>query len=198
MKRAIYLLAAMFVAGPALAVKTGDTAPAFELKSSDGKTVKLGDYKGKTVVLEWLNHGCPFVKKHYQSKNMQKLQADAKKDGAIWLSIVSSAPGKQGHGSAVETEKMRKEHGSNATAVLMDEDGKVGKAYDAKVTPHMFVINKEGVVVYQGAIDDKPSTDLEDVETAKPYVRDVLSELRKPGGKIAINSTQPYGCSVKY
>ena len=157
--------------------QVGQPAPAFTLTDSDGNSHSLSDFQGKVVVLEWLNHGCPFVVKHYESGNMQKLQKDYTGKGVVWLSIVSSAPGKQGHMSPEDTNKTKAEKGSAATAILIDEDGTVGKLYNAKVTPEMFIINSDGVLVYAGAIDDKKSTDTADIAGAKNYVAQALDEV---------------------
>lgn len=189
-------LAALITASPA-APQTGQSAPDFTLTDSDGKTHKLSDFSGKVVVLEWLNHGCPFVKKHYDSGNMQKLQKKYTGEGVVWLSIVSSAPGKQGHMSPTETNKAKSEKGSAATAILIDEDGKVGKLYDAKVTPELFIVGKDGKLLYAGAIDDKKSTDPADVSGAKNFVAQALDEVLA-GKPVSQPSSTAYGCSVKY
>ena len=175
----------------------GQPAPAFSVQDSAGKTRTLDEFKGKTVVIEWLNYGCPFVKKHYGSGNMQKLQAEATKDGVVWLSVISSAPGKQGHSTAAQADENTKTHKAAPTAVLLDENGAMGKAYGAKTTPHMFVINPEGNLVYNGAIDDKPSADAADVEGANNYVMAALEQSKK-GEAITTPTSTPYGCSVKY
>jgi len=179
------------------AAPAGKAAPSFTLKDSNGRTRKLSDFKGRYVVLEWLNYGCPFVKKHYGSGNMQATQKAARKQGVVWLSINSSAKGKQGHSTASEANKLTKTNKAAPSAVLLDTKGKVGKSYGAKTTPHMFVINPKGVVIYNGAIDDKPSTDKKDIKGAKNYVLKAISQARK-GKKVSTPSTQPYGCSVKY
>jgi peroxiredoxin len=197
MKKTLACLLTLLVAPAAFALETGKAAPDFTAKASNGKTVKLSDYKGKTVVLEWLNYGCPFVKKHYESKNMQNLQKKYTGDGVVWLSVISSAPGKQGHADAKQAEADRAAHGSNATAILLDEKGEVGKAYGAATTPHMYVIDKSGKLVYQGAIDDKASTDLADVKTATNYVSAAL-DATKAGKPVAVSQTKAYGCGVKY
>ena len=188
---------ASFIAVAAAAPQVGKPAPEFTLTDSDGKTHNLADFKGRIVVLEWLNHGCPFVKKHYDSGNMQKLQKEYTGKDVVWLSIVSSAPGKQGHMSADETNKTKTEKGSAATAVLIDEDGKVGRLYDAKRTPEMFIVGKDGTLVYAGAIDDKPSPDPADVEGAKNYITQALDEILA-GKPVSEPTTTAYGCSVKY
>lgn len=178
-------------------VVNGQPAPDFALKDPAGQSHKLSDYKGKHVVLEWVNHGCPFVVKHYDSRNMQGLQKESVGQGVVWLAICSSAEGKQGHHTAEEWQKVNQEKGFAGTAVLLDTDGKVGRQYGAKTTPHMYVINPEGVLVYQGAIDDKPSTDQDDIPGAKNYVRAALAEARA-GKPVSQGQTKPYGCGVKY
>ena len=191
-------LALAVAAGTALAApEVGQPAPAFTLTDSNGQSHNLADFKGKFVVLEWLNHGCPFVKKHYDSNNMQKLQKEYTGKDVVWLSIVSSAPGKQGHMSPAETNQAKEEKGSAATAVLLDEDGTVGQLYGAKVTPELYVINPEGNLIYAGAIDDKKSVDPADVEGATNYVKRTLDEALA-GQPVSTPRTEPYGCSVKY
>ncbi len=185
-------------AGTALAApEVGQPAPAFTLTDSNGQSHSLADFKGKFVVLEWLNHGCPFVKKHYDSNSMQKLQKEYTSKDVVWLSIVSSAPGKQGHMSPAETNQAKEEKGSAATAVLLDEDGTVGQLYGARVTPELYVINPEGDLLYSGAIDDKKSVDPADVEGATNYVKQALDEALA-GQPVSTPKTEPYGCSVKY
>lgn len=179
------------------APQTGQPAPDFTLTDSNGQSHKLSDFKGKLVVLEWLNHGCPFVKKHYGSGNMQQLQKEFTGKGVVWLSIVSSAPGKQGHMSPEETNKAKEESGSAATAVLIDEDGTVGRLYEAKTTPHMFIVGPEGTLIYSGAIDSVSSPDPADVVGAKNYVKQALEEALA-GKPVSEPSTKAYGCGVKY
>jgi alkyl hydroperoxide reductase subunit AhpC len=197
MKFLIALLA--LVSFSAFALTTGDKAPNFTLKGLNPKMqdISLSDFKGKFVVLEWLNHGCPFVRKHYDSGNMQGLQKKYTGQNVIWLSIVSSAPGKQGHVDKDGAIKDKTTNKSSATDVLLDPDGKVGNLYGAKTTPHMFIINKEGTLVYQGAIDDKADTDKLSVPNAKNYVANALDELIS-GKKVTAHTTKAYGCSVKY
>lgn len=191
-------LALVIAASTALAApEVGQPAPDFTLTDSNGKEHKLSDFKGKFVVLEWLNHGCPFVVKHYSSGNMQKLQKEFTGKDVVWLSIVSSAPGKQGHMSAEETNAAIAEKGAAPTAVLLDESGTVGKLYDAKRTPEMFVVSPEGVLIYAGAIDDKKSTDAADIEGAVNYVKQALDEALA-GKPVSVPKTEAYGCSVKY
>ncbi|MBY0516972.1 MAG: thioredoxin family protein [Bacteriovoracaceae bacterium] len=187
----------LLISTSAFAVEIGNLAPAFVLPGASGKNVSLTSLKGKVIVLEWLNHGCPFVKKHYGSNNMQTLQAEAKSKGVVWLSIISSAKGKQGHVDQAGAKADMKTHGSNAADVLIDEDGTVGKAYGAKSTPHMFVIDAKGRLAYQGAIDDKPSTEQSDVKGARNFVRDAVDSLVN-GQKIMLPETKAYGCGVKY
>lgn len=187
-------------AGAALAFaapQPGSAALDFTLTDSNGKEHSLSDFKGKFVVLEWLNHGCPFVVKHYASGNMQKLQKDYTGKDVVWLSIVSSAPGKQGHMSPEETNATKEAKGSAATAILLDEDGKVGKLYDAKVTPELFIINPEGTLIYAGAIDNVKSTDQADIAGAKNYVAQALDEALA-GKPVSEPTSKAYGCSVKY
>ncbi|MEJ2544685.1 MAG: thioredoxin family protein [Calditrichaceae bacterium] len=172
-------------------------APDFTLKDYNGKAYKLSDFKGKYVVLEWVNFGCPFVKKHYNSGNMQALQKKYTAEGVIWLSICSSAEGKQGYYAAKDLADVTKQHGVNSTAYLIDESGEVGKLYDAKTTPNMYIINPDGKLIYAGAIDDTRSTNVEDVKTAKNYVSSVLDDCLA-GKSVESTATKPYGCSVKY
>jgi len=175
----------------------GKPAPDFTLTDTNGKTHALKDLKGKTVVLEWLNFECPFVKKHYGSGNMQKLQAAETAKGTVWFSIVSSAKGKQGYYEPKEMNEREQNAKSKATAVLYDTDGKVGKAYGAKSTPHMFVIDRDGKIAYRGAIDDKATTEAEDIPTAKNYVAAALEDLHA-NRKVATAETKSYGCGIKY
>jgi peroxiredoxin len=175
----------------------GSPAPALTLIDTRGKQHNLADYKGKYVVLEWVNFGCPFVKKHYESGNMQATQKKAVDRGVVWLSVCSSADGKQGHMEAADWNNEIAARKMASTAVLIDESGQVGKAYGAKTTPHMYIVNPEGVLVYKGAIDDKPSTDQDDIPGARNYVLAALDESMA-GKPVSTASTQSYGCSVKY
>ena len=177
--------------------EVGQPAPDFTLTDSNGQKHSLSSFKGKVVVLEWINHGCPFVVKHYDSGNMQKTQKSATAAGAVWLSICSSAPGKQGHQTATDWNKTNVVKSAVPTAVLLDEDGKVGKLYHATNTPQMFVINAAGLVVYSGAIDSIPSAKADDVAKAQNHVLAALADL-KAGRPVATPVTKPYGCSVKY
>lgn len=200
MLRSFITLCAVFLlsAGAALAApEIGKPAPDFTATDQDGKSVKLSDFKGKIVVLEWNNPECPFVVKHYSSGNMQKLQAYARGNKAVWLTVNSSAAGREGSLTADQAKAMLKEKNMSVDHYLIDPEGMVGKLYEAKATPHMFVIDAAGNVAYMGAIDDKASTDVKDIEGASNYVRAALDSLMasKP---ITLASTQAYGCSVKY
>lgn len=182
---------------PLWASKAGIKAPDFTLPDTHGNSHSLSDFKGQTVVLEWTNHECPYVKKHYESGNMQQLQAEATEDDIVWLTILSSAPGKQGHTSPEEANEIISKHGAKATARLLDYDGTVGRLYDAKTTPEMFIIDADGMIQYDGAIDDKPSFNPKSLEGATNYVTATLTAMAT-GNDIAVTSTPPYGCSVKY
>ncbi|MGH1456164.1 MAG: thioredoxin family protein [Alphaproteobacteria bacterium] len=179
------------------AAEIGEMAPAFTATDINGDEFSLEDQKGKIVVLEWTNHLCPFVKKHYSSGNMQTLQKSATDNGVVWVSIVSSAPEKQGSMSAEEAQALVIEKGANATTRIMDPSGAIGKMYDAKTTPHMFVISPEGKLVYNGAIDDNPNPDPKSIEGSKNLVMAALDDL-SAGRVVEIPRTAPYGCSVKY
>lgn len=179
------------------AVKVGEPAPDFAAKDSNGRAQKLSDYRGKYVVLEWHNRQCPFVHKHYASRNMQNLQKKWTAKGVVWFTVISSAPGRQGYMMPEEENAYVLKMGASPTAVLLDPSGKVGHLYSAKTSPHMFVINPQGILIYNGAIDDKPTTDLEDVSTAKNYVNLALEEATA-GRQVTTRVTRPYGCSVKY
>jgi glutathione peroxidase-family protein len=177
--------------------EVGKPAPAFTLPDSNGKKTSLSDFKGKVVVLEWVNFDCPFVQKHYGSHNMQRLQEKYVGKGVIWLSINSSAAGRQGNYPGAKVNSLIKEHKAHQTAYLIDENGAVGHLYNAKTTPHMFVVDKSGNLVYAGAIDDKNSPDEADIKTAKNYVDAALEEVLA-GKPVTTASTKSYGCSVKY
>jgi peroxiredoxin len=201
MKKQLAALAAVLtLAAPALRAadpSVGKAAPAFALADVDGKKRSLSEFKGKYVVLEWVNHGCPFVRKHYGSGNMQALQKEMTGKGVVWLSVCSSAEGKEGYMTPAEWKKAEAEKGAAPTDVLLDPEGAVGHLYGAKSTPHMFVITPEGTLVYKGAIDDKPTYDPEDVKGAKNYVRQALAEAMA-GKPVSEPETKAYGCSVKY
>lgn len=172
-------------------------APDFDVKDTNNKPVKLSDFKGKVIVLEWTNAECPFVRKHYDTNNMQDLQKKYTDQGVIWVSIISSAPGKQGHKTAGEANGQVKEDKSHPTHVVLDPDGEIGKAYEAKTTPHMFVIDKEGKIAYEGAIDDNPSSKQESVKSAKNYVAEALDAVLSDTS-VVTSQTAPYGCTIKY
>jgi cytochrome oxidase Cu insertion factor (SCO1/SenC/PrrC family) len=179
------------------AVTIGQPAPEFTLLDTNGDEHSLNDFRGEWVVLEWLNYGCPYVRKHYDSGNMQGLQQRYGELGVKWFAIVSSAPGKQGYYPPAEMNLRSAEIGNNAHAVLLDPDGTVGYMYDAKTTPHMFVVNPDGVLLYNGAIDDKPSSRATSLEGAHNYVAAALDEALS-GRQVSVSTSQPYGCSVKY
>lgn len=178
-------------------INPGQMAPNFTLPSFKGSQFELTKNKGSYVVLEWLNYGCPYVKKHYGAGNMQALQKEFTKKGVRWVSIISSAEGKQGYSDPETAKKDYKENGSFASDVLLDKTGKVGRMYAAKTTPHMFILGPDGNVLYNGAIDDTPSTDQDDIKNSKNFVRDAIN-LAMKGKKIPKAKNQPYGCSVKY
>jgi len=194
------LLAALLLCAvaPVLwAAKVGDAAPEFTAMASNGKTVHLADYRGKYVVLEWHNNGCPYVGKHYNSGNMQRLQKQWTSQGVVWLTILSSAPGKQGYVTANEENDYLAKMQATPTAALLDPTGQIGRLYEAKTSPQMVVINSQGIMIYSGAIDDKPTTDLQDVPHATNYVSLAL-EQAMAGKPVETAATRPYGCSVKY
>lgn len=194
----IILVCGLLLCSAAFAeVDVGKMAPAFSGIDLDGKTRNLSEFKGKLVVLEWVNPDCPFVKKHYDSKNMQSLQTKYTQKGVVWLSINSSAPGKQGHLTSTSGKQMISTRGAKPTALILDPHGKIGKAYEAKTTPHMYVIDQTGKLVYAGAIDSKSSTDIADIPNSTNYVANALDELLS-GKSVSVSNTRAYGCSVKY
>lgn len=176
---------------------TGRPAGNFRLADMNGKPVQLSDYRGRMVVLEWSNPGCPFVQKHYSSGNMQATQAKAKAAGAVWLTINSGAPGKQGHMTGPEARAWVAREKAVPTDYLLDPDGRVGRGYAAKTTPHLFVIAADGRLVYQGGIDDRPTADVADIKGARNHVLAAIAEV-KAGKPVSMAETRPYGCSVKY
>jgi len=178
-------------------VNVGKPAPDFTGVDSQGIKHSLSQYKGKTVVLEWTNHDCPYVKKHYNSGNMQTLQKNATANGIVWLSIISSRQGKQGHVSGEQANQLTQSRNAAPTAVILDETSEIGLLYGAKTTPHMYIIDKTGQLVYMGGIDNIPSKDEEDIAGAKNYVRAALDAMAA-GKTIEDSITRPYGCSVKY
>lgn len=191
------ITAAALIVSSADAAPPGNAAPAFKELNTSGKDISLADFRGKTVVIEWTNHGCPFVQKHYNSKNMQATQAAAAKDGVVWLSVISSKPGSQGHVSPEQADKLTLDRGAKPTHVLLDPDGSMGRAYGAKTTPHMFIITPDGKVAYNGAIDSIQSNKVDDVPKAINYVTTGLAALRA-GKAPDPAATVPYGCDVKY
>ena len=196
LRRALIVAA---IASPALALANANVdapAPAFTATTADGKTVSLADYKGKTVVLEWTNHDCPYVKKHYGG-NMQSQQKAAAAQGVVWLQVISSAPGQQGHVDGPTARKLNADRSAAPSATLLDPKGEIGKAYGAQTTPHMYVIKPDGTLAYKGGIDSLATAKAEDIAKAEPYVTQALAAVAA-GRKVEKASTRPYGCSVKY
>jgi peroxiredoxin len=181
----------------AFAAEVGKSAPDFTATDSNGKAQTLSAYRGKFIVLEWHNQGCPFTRKHYESGNMERLQKEWTNKGVVWLTVISSAPGQQGYVTASQENTYLEKMNAAPTAVVLDPSGNVGRLYGAKTTPHMFIIDPNGVLIYNGAIDDKPSTDQADVPNATNYVSEALTEAMA-GRPVGNPNTLPYGCSVKY
>jgi AhpC/TSA family len=203
-KVALALLGAsmvFFALNPARAAtpnpQIGRPAPDFSVGDSDGKMRRLADFHGKTVVLEWTNSECPFVRKHYGSGNMQNAQKLAQSKGIVWLSVISSAPGKQGYVNGAAANALTESRSAVPTAVLLDPAGEMGRAYNAKTTPHLFVIDKDGVLRYMGGMDSIASTDVEDIGKADPYLKTAMLAV-VDGGPVEKSATKPYGCSIKY
>jgi peroxiredoxin len=189
---------ALAATSPALAAATvGQPAPAFTVTDTSGKAVSLADFKGKHVVLEWVNPGCPFVQKHYNSANMQSTQKDATGKGVVWLAISSTAPDAGDYKKPADLAGWMQGHKAAASATLMDDDGKIGRAYGARTTPHMYVVDPAGTLVYAGAIDSKPTANPADIATATNHVKQALNESLA-GKAVSTATTRPYGCSVKY
>ncbi len=203
MKRSIlysgtaFLIAVFLLPKLMQAARVGDTAPDFTATASDGRTYHLSDYKGKFVVLEWHNNGCPYTRKHYESGNMQRLQKEWTARGVVWFTVISSAPNTQGYVTASEENGYLAKMQAAPTAALLDPSGPLGHLYGAKTTPHMFIINPQGQLIYDGAIDDRATTDLSDVNGATNYVTVALQEAMA-GKPVSTPATRPYGCSVKY
>lgn len=172
-------------------------APQFSGATADGRTISLADLHGKTVVLEWTNHECPFVVKHYESGNIPKLQKSAAAQGIVWLQVISSASGKQGHVDGETARKLNEERGATPSNTVFDPNGSIGKLYNATNTPQFFIINPQGILVYKGGIDSIPSTDKADIVKAENYISAALADLAV-GRKVAKSNTRPYGCTVKY
>lgn len=175
----------------------GKPAPTFSFTDTNGKSHNLSDFKGKYVVLEWWNVDCPFVVKHYASGNMQALQAEVTKGGDVWIVVCSSAPGKQGHVNAEQANELMKKANAKMTAIALDPQGTIGRMYGARVTPHMFIIDPRGNLIYNGAIDSIRSSDVNDIPKAENFVRKALAEA-KSGKSVTTSTSQPYGCTVKY
>ena len=175
----------------------GERSPDFSVVDAYGNTHSLSDYEGRYVILEWLNHDCPFVRKHYNGNNMQQLQEKYTEQGAVWLSVISSAPGTQGYLEPEAAQNITKEKNASPTAVLLDADGRMGRAYDARVTPHMYIINPDGILEYNGAIDDRPTPRPRDLEGARNYLAEAMDALLS-GGQVEVRTNTPYGCTVKY
>jgi len=199
--RSMFVVAALSVAvliAPAFAApRPGTPAPDFTAKDVNGNTIKLSDFKGKTVVIDWANYQCPFDKMHYESGNIPALQKKYTAQGVVWLTVHSSAPGREGYHDPAELKKEDDRVKNAATHVIPDPDGKIGHLFEAKTTPHIYVINSKGIIQYNGAIDSVPSTDAKTLATATPYAKNAIASVLS-GGTPELTSTQPYGCSVKY
>jgi peroxiredoxin len=191
------LLILSLSAGAPAAVQIGQAAPDFTGTDTDGRQHRLSDYRGKYVVLEWTNHDCPYVRKHYGAGNMQAQQREAAQQGVVWLSVISSAPGKQGHVSPAQADQLTAVRDAEPSAVLLDEAGEIGRLYGAKTTPHMYLVDPQGKLVYMGGIDSIASANPDDIGKATQHLRVALNEALndKPVG---VPVTRPYGCSVKY
>ena len=181
----------------AAAMQIGRPAPDFTARDTKGTSLSLSQFRGKTVVLEWTNADCPHTRKHYTSGNMQSIQALAQKNGVVWLTVISSAPGKQGYVNGPAADALTQSRGAVPTAVLLDPSGTMGRLYGAKTTPHMFVIDKDGVLQYMGGIDSIATADVGDIATAEPYLKEAMLAVAQ-GSPVAHAVTKPYGCSVKY
>lgn len=198
MFRRTLIASSLLLAAAAQAATVGQPAPGFTVMDTAGKAVNLADFKGKTVVLEWTNPGCPFVQKHYnKSGNLPATQRGAGADDVVWLTVSSTSPQAKDYKKPAELAAWMGEQKAAARHTLMDDDGKVGKAYAARTTPHLYVINGAGTLVYAGAIDSKPTGNPADIASATNYVNQALGEL-KAGKAISQPNTQPYGCSIKY
>jgi len=193
---ALLVFAQTALAGPG-EPEVGQPAPLFSATDSNGKIHNLADYRGKVVVLEWTNHDCPYVRKHYGAGNMQALQNEAREADVVWLTVISSAPGKQGYVDPAKANELTSSRNAAPHAVLLEPDGAIGKAYGARTTPHMYIIDAEGVLRYKGGIDDKPTSDPADIDGANNYVRAALADLAS-GADVRTPVSRPYGCSVKY
>ncbi len=188
---------ALFACAASAGVRVGEPAPGFEGLDTQGKVHRLADYRGKILVLEWTNHDCPFVRKHYGAGNMQTQQREAAAKGVVWLSVVSSAPGKQGHVSRAEADMLTRSRNAAPQAVILDPNGEIGRTYGARTTPHMYIIGPTGRLAYMGGIDSITTSNPKDIPRATQYVRVALDELTA-GKPVTTPVTRPYGCSVKY
>jgi alkyl hydroperoxide reductase subunit AhpC len=188
---------AFFTVAAAASLQIGQPAPEFTAKDSRGSSIALSQYRGKTVVLEWTNADCPFTRKHYATGNMQSIQALAQKSGVVWLSVISSAPGKQGYVNGPAADALTQSRGAAPTAVLLDPSGTLGRLYGAKTTPHMFVIDKNGALQYMGGMDSLATTDAGDIAKAEPYLKEAMVAVEQ-GQAPPHALTKPYGCSIKY
>jgi peroxiredoxin len=197
LKRAIVAAVALASCSAAAAPEIGAPAPAFEGAATTGETVSLADFAGQKVILEWTNHECPFVQKHYETGNMQSTQNVANAADAVWITVISSAPGKQGYLEPAEADDLTVSRNAAPDYVVLDPSGEIGRAYGAKTTPHMYIVDEAGALRYDGAIDDKPSADHATVEGATNYVLAALASLQA-GSEVATTRTKPYGCSIKY
>jgi peroxiredoxin len=197
MRKTLLSITLGLLSSATMAMTVGEPAPGFTLTDSNGKSHSLADFKGKTVVLEWTNAECPFVKKHYGAKNMQAQQGQATGADVVWLTVNSGAPGKQGQVDGAGANALMAQQGFQSTAYLLDASGDTGRAYGAKTTPHMYVIDGEGVLRYNGAIDSIPSADPADIPQADQYVTLALADMAA-GKPVSVSSSRPYGCSVKY
>jgi peroxiredoxin len=189
----------LLLAGGAQAatLQIGQPAPDFTATDSKGAAVSLKEYRGKTVVLEWTNADCPYTRKHYGSGNMQSVQALAQKNGLVWLTVISSAPGKQGYVNGPAADALTQSRGAAPTAVVLDPTGALGRLYNAKTTPHMFVIDKAGALQYMGGIDSIATADVADIAHAEPYLKEAMLAVAQ-GNPVPYAVTKPYGCSIKY
>jgi len=187
------LIAPILLSAP----RIGEPAPDFSAMASNGRTYRLSEFRGKFVVLEWHNNGCPYTRKHYESGNMQRLQKEWTGKGVVWFTIISSAPGTQGYVTAEQENVYMSKMGAVPTAALLDPNGDVGHLYDAKTTPQMIIINPQGIVIYDGAIDDHPTSDAGDIPNSKNYVTAALEDAMA-GRPVGVATSRPYGCSVKY
>ena len=195
--RVVLITLAVYAGNSSAALRVGQPAPDFEGVDTHGKVHRLADYRGKTLVLEWTNHDCPYVRKHYSAGNMQDQQRAAAAQGVVWLSVISSAPGKQGHVSPQQADELTRSRDAAPEAVILDSESTIGRAYGAKTTPHMYIIDGAGTLVYMGGIDSIASADPSDITRATQYVRLALQELAA-GKPVGTPVTRPYGCSVKY